>query len=193
MTQSAEGQDLTALLLEWRGGDHAALDRLVPLVQQELHEIARRCMASERKEHSLQATALVNEAYLRLVNVQRVNWHDRAHFFAMSARLMRRILVDHARARGYVKRGGATRRVTFDEGVLVAEKRSRDLIALDDALKALARVDERKSQVVELRMFAGMTAEETAEILGVSPETVRRDWRLAKAWLFREMQERPGR
>jgi RNA polymerase sigma factor (TIGR02999 family) len=180
--------DLTALLLEWREGDGAALERLLPVVYKELQRIARRCMTGEHRGHSLQATALVNEAYLRLVNVQRVNWQDRAHFFAVSARLMRRILVDHARARGYLKRGGGAVKVTFDEALTIPLGRERDVIALDDALDALAAFDERKSRVVELRIFAGLKTDEIASILGVSADTVRRDWRLAKAWLFREIR-----
>ena len=144
-------------------------------------------MRREREGHTLQTTALVNEAYLRLIDLTRVQWHDRAHFFAMSARLMRRILVDHARSRRYLKRGGASPRVTFDEGLAVSARHSPDLVALDDALESLARVNPRKSQVVELRYFGGLSVEETAEALQVSPETVMRDWRLAKAWLLREL------
>jgi RNA polymerase sigma-70 factor (ECF subfamily) len=177
------------LLLKWGEGDEAALDRLIPLVHRELHQIARRCMANERAGHSLQATALLNEAFLKLVNVKHVNWQNRAHFLAMSARLMRRILVDHARARGYQKRGGGAGRVTFEEGLLVTNEPGQDLVALDDALEGLAKMDERKSRVVELRFFGGLTVEETAEALKVSPETVMRDWRLAKAWLLRELKK----
>ena len=185
---SVQSSDVTALLLAWRQGDTAALECLVPLVYDELHGIARRCIAGERSGHSLQATALVNEAYLRLVNVQRVNWQDRAHFFAMSARLMRRVLVDHARARQYLKRGGGAVKVTFDEALPVPARHDRDVMALDEALNTLADFDKRKSRVVELRIFAGLTVEETASILDVSADTVRRDWRLAKAWLLREMR-----
>jgi RNA polymerase sigma factor (TIGR02999 family) len=179
---------VTALLLKWGTGDEAALQDLIPLVHRELHNIARRCMAGERPGNSLQATALVNEAFLRLVDVQRVNWQDRAHFLAMSARLMRRILVDHARRRRYQKRGGGAARVTFDEALMVGEVPGQDVIALDDALEALAKFDERKSKVVELRFFGGLSVEETASVLKVSPDTVMRDWRLAKAWLLREMR-----
>jgi RNA polymerase sigma factor (TIGR02999 family) len=182
---------VTALLLKWGAGDEVALQELIPLVHRELHNIARRCMAGERPGNSLQATALVNEVFLRLVDVQRVNWQDRAHFLAMSARLMRRILVDHARRRRYQKRGGGAARVTFDEALMVGEGPGQDVIALDDALDALAKFDERKSRVVELRFFGGLSVEETASVLKVSPDTVMRDWRLAKAWLLREM--RPGR
>jgi RNA polymerase sigma factor (TIGR02999 family) len=187
---SIKNLDLTALLVEWRRGDAAALEQLLPHVYGELREIARRCMAGERTEHTLQPTALVNEAYLRLVNVRRVEWQDRAHFLAVAARLMRRILVDHARARGYQKRGGGGPRVPLDEDLIVAPGQELQLIALDDALEALAGFDERKSRVVELRVFAGLTAEETALVMHVSSDTIKRDWRLAKAWLFREMQSR---
>ena len=145
-------------------------------------------MAGERAGHSLQATALVNEAYLRLIDVQHVNWQNRAHFLAMSARLMRRILVDYARSKGYQKRGGGAVKVTFDEGLPVAAEPAMDLVALDDALKALATVDERKSRVIELRFFGGLSVEETATVLEVSPETIMRDWKLAKAWLMRELR-----
>ena len=179
---------MTELLLKWREGDEAALDRLVPIVHDELRRIARRCMAGERAGHSLQATALVNEAYLRLIDVQHVNWQNRAHFLAMSARLMRRILVDYARSKGYQKRGGGAVKVTFDEGLPVAAEPAMDLVALDDALKVLATVDERKSRVIELRFFGGLSVEETATVLAVSPETIMRDWKLAKAWLMRELR-----
>jgi len=174
--------------LKWREGDESALDRLVPIVHSELRRIARRCMAGERAGHSLQATALVNEAYLRLIDVQHVNWQNRAHFLAMSARFMRRILVDYARSKRYQKRGGGAVNVTFDESLPVAAEPGMDLVALDDALKALAMVDERKSRVVELRFFGGLSVEETATVLGVSPETIMRDWKLAKAWLMRELR-----
>jgi RNA polymerase sigma-70 factor, ECF subfamily len=160
---------------------------LIPLVHQELHQIARRCMAGERVGHSLQATALVNEAYVRLVDGTVVEWHDRAHFLAVAARIMRRILVDHARARGARKRGGGDARVTFDEALVVTAEAREDFVALDDALEALAKFDERKSRVVELRFFGGLSVEETAAVLKVSVDTVMRDWRLAKAWLQAEM------
>jgi RNA polymerase sigma factor (TIGR02999 family) len=161
---------------------------LIPLVHHELHRIARRCMAGERVGHSLQATALVNEAYVRLVDGKAVQWHDRTHFLAVSARVMRRILVDHARARHYQKRGGHAARVTFDEGLVVTSEPTTDFVALDEALEALAGFDERKSRVIELRFFGGLSVEETAAVLKVSPATVMGDWRLAKAWLKREMQ-----
>jgi RNA polymerase sigma-70 factor (ECF subfamily) len=179
---------VTGLLLKWGQGDEAALDRLIPLVYQELHQIARRCMAGERAGHSLQATTLVNEAYLRLIDAQKVAWHDRAHFLAVAARVMRRILVDHARAGRARKRGGLASRVTFDEALVVTKEPREDFVALDDALNALATFDERKSRAIELRFFGGLSVEEAASVLKVSPETVLRDWRLAKAWLQREMR-----
>jgi RNA polymerase sigma factor (TIGR02999 family) len=185
----AEDQAVTALLLEWRRGDDAAMQRLVPLVEGELHRIAMRCMAGERAGHTIQATALVNEAYLRLIDVQHVDWHDRAHFLAMAARLMRRVLIDHARAKGYQKRGARAVRVTFDEFQTPAAGPDADLLALDDALIALSATDERKGRVVELRFFGGLSVEETATVLKVSPETVMRDWKFAKAWLLRELRE----
>jgi RNA polymerase sigma factor (TIGR02999 family) len=180
--------EATTLLLAWGQGDQGALERLVPLVHDELHRIARRCMAGERVGHSLQATALVNEAYLRLIDVSHVDWQDRAHFLAVSARLMRRILVDHARSRNYEKRGGGAQKVAFDEGLVVSVEPGQDLVALHDALTALAKVDPRKSQVVELRFFGGLSVEETAEALHVSTDTVTRDWNLAKVWLVRELR-----
>ena len=179
---------MTGLLLQWGQGDEAALERLIPLVYRELHQIARRCMARERGDHSLQATALVNEAYVRLVDAKEVAWHDRAHFLAVSAQVMRRILVDHARSRQAQKRGGGAARVTFDEALLVVREPGLDFVALDDALKALAAFDQRKSRVIELRFFGGLSVEETASALNVSPDTVMRDWRLARAWLQREMR-----
>ena len=178
---------MTGLLLAWRGGDEAALEQLVPLVHEELRRIARGCMRGERTGHSLQATALVNEAYLRLVGAQQVDWQNRVHFLAVSARLMRRILVDFARSKKYQKRGGGAQAITFDEALVVAEP-GKDLVALDEALEALAKLDERKARVVEMRFFGGLTVEETATVLGVSPDTVMRDWRLAKAWLLRELR-----
>jgi RNA polymerase sigma factor (TIGR02999 family) len=156
-------------------------------VYAELRRIAGRCMRGERPGHSLQATALVNEAYLRLMDVRRVQWQDRTHFLAMAARVMRRVLVDHARARGYQKRGAGAQKVTLVDTVVGSDERPRDLVALDDALEALARMDERKSRVVELRFFAGLSVAETAEVLGISVETVMRDWKFAKAWLAREL------
>ena len=181
----AEG--VTDLLLAWNQGDEAALERLIPIVHLELRRLARRQMRRERSSHTLQTTALVNEVYLRLVDINRVRWNDRAHFFAMSARLMRRVLVDHARSRKYQKRGGNAIRVTLTSSMTMAADRGADLVALDDALTALAQFDARKSRVVELRFFGGLTIVETAEALGVSPETVIRDWRMAKAWLHKEL------
>ena len=173
--------------MAWRGGNEAALEQLVPLVHEELHRIARGCMRGERPGHSLQATALVNEAYMRLMGAQQVDWQNRVHFLAVSARLMRRILVDFARSKKYQKRGGGAQAVTLDEGLIVTEP-GRDLVALDEALDALAKMDERKSKVVEMRFFGGLSVEETAAALGVSADTVMRDWRLAKAWLLRELR-----
>jgi RNA polymerase sigma factor (TIGR02999 family) len=179
--------DVTGLLLAWRGGDEEALSRLIPAIERELHRIAQRCMAGERVGHSLQATALVNEAYIRLIDVRQMDWQNRAHFLAMAARIMRRILVDSARGKRYQKRGGGDVRITFDEGLAVAPDASPDLVALDDALRALAKMDERRSQIIELRFFGGLTVEETAVVLKVAPDTVMRDSRLAKAWLAREL------
>ena len=179
---------MTALLLRWGQGDADAREALIPLVEHELRRIARHCMAGERVGHSLQATALVNEAYIRLVDGKAVQWQDRAHFLAVSARVMRHILVDHARARRYQKRGGDAARVTFDEALVVTQELNTDLVALDDALETLAKFDERKSRVIELRFFGGLSVEETASVLKVSPATVMGDWRLAKAWLKREMR-----
>ena len=181
---------VTELLLAWGRGDRAALDDLVPIIHEELRRLARHQMRGERDNHTLQTTALVNEAFLRLVDLQRIRWQDRAHFLALSARLMRRILVDHARSRSYQKRGGGAANVTLDEALIASPERGIDLVALDDALEDLARVDARKSQVVELRFFGGLSVEETAEALKVSPETVTRDWRLAKVWLLREISGR---
>ena len=177
----------TTLLLAWGRGDETALDQLIPLVHDELRQLARRHMAGERPGHTLQATALVNEAYLRLIEVNQVRWQNRAHFFAMASRVMRRILVDAARARGYQKRGGGAETVSLDEALLVSGEPRQDLVALDDALNALAAFDLRKSQVVEMRSFGGLRVEETAAALHVSADTVMRDWRLAKAWLVREL------
>ncbi|HWZ54707.1 MAG TPA: sigma-70 family RNA polymerase sigma factor [Verrucomicrobiae bacterium] len=182
-------QRVTRLLQDWRQGNEAALEELLPLVHRELRRLARRHMYGERPGHTLQTTALVNEAFLRLVNSQRVDWQNRAHFFAISAQLMRRILVDYARTRGYQKRGGGTPKITLDEALVGPQEKGRDLVALDDALNELAAVDRRKNKVVELRFFGGLSVEETAEVLRVSPETVMRDWRLAKAWLAREMSK----
>ena len=179
--------EFTRLLKAWSVGDEAALEKLTPLVYRQLHKIAQRYMAGERPGHTLQTTALVNEAYLRLVDCGKVNWQDRAHFFAVSAQLMRRILIDFARSRGYLKRGGAVAHIALDEAPSVCHEPDVNLMALDDALKALSAVDERKSKVVELKFFGGLNVEETAEVLGISSDTVSRDWRLAKIWLLREL------
>jgi RNA polymerase sigma-70 factor, ECF subfamily len=184
---SAPRDDITGWLRAWSNGDEAALERLTPLVYGELHRRARRLMGRERDGHSLQPTELIHEAYLRLVGSTPVDWHDRSHFYALAARLMRQILVDHARSRGRQKRGGAALPVTLDEGVMCPQG-SLDLGRLDDALQALADTDGRKSRVVELRFFGGFSVDEVAAILDVSPQTVLRDWRLAKAWLQREMR-----
>ena len=180
---------VTELLLAWGQGDQSALDKLVPLVYDELYRLAKRYMARERTGHTLQTTALVNEAYLRLVDLKSVRWQNRAHFFAISAQVMRRILVDFARSRNYQKRGGGARLVSFDEALNISQQQDADLIALDDALNTLASVDERKSKVVELRFFGGLSVEETAHVLKVSEDTVMRDWKMAKVWLLREMSE----
>ena len=180
-------QEVTQLLRAWSEGEQAALEKLVPLVYGELHRLARRYMALEQPGQTLQVTALVNEAYVRLVDARQVSWQNRAHFFAVCAQMMRRILVDHARARNAWKRGMGVPALELDEALVVAQGRSPDLVALDDALKALTAFDPRKGQVVELRFFGGLNVEETAEVLKVSKETVNRDWRLAKSWLRREL------
>jgi RNA polymerase sigma factor (TIGR02999 family) len=180
-------QQVTRLLQAWSQGEEAALDRLLPVVHQELRRLARRYMFGERVGHTLQTTALVNEAYLRLVNAREVNWQNRTHFFALSAQLMRRILVDFGRAHRDQKRGGGNPKVTLDEALVGAQEKGQDLVALDDALKLLSEVDPRKSRVVELRFFGGLSNEEIAQVLKVHPNTVLRDWRLAKMWLKREM------
>jgi RNA polymerase sigma factor (TIGR02999 family) len=179
---------VTQLLLAWGHGEQTALDALIPLVYQELHRLAHRYMAGERAEHSLQTTALVNEAYLKLVDCRRVRWQDRTHFFAVSAQLMRRILVDFARSRQYQKRGAGAHPVSLDENTVPGPQESGDLLALDEALNGLAAFDERKSKVVELKFFGGLTVEEIAQVLQVSPQTVLRDWSLAKSWLLHEME-----
>jgi RNA polymerase sigma factor (TIGR02999 family) len=192
MMDSPGSAAITRLLVDWRGGDQAALEQLMPLVHDELRRLARRHMAHERVGHTLQATALVNEAFVRLIDVRQVKWQDRAHFFAMSSRLMRRILVDFARSKGYQKRGGGAQKVSLDDALVVATEPGQDLVALDDALNALAAFDARKSQVVEMRFFGGLSVEETAEALNVSVDTVMRDWKLAKAWLLRELKKSPA-
>jgi len=184
--------EVSQLLRAWSSGDEAALQRLIPLVYEELHRIARRYMGREREGHTLQTSALVNEAYLRLVDWKNVEWQNRAHFFAVSAQMMRRILVDFARDRRYLKKGGGALQVSLAEAAGMTSQRGTDLVALDDALNSLAVMDKRKSEVVELRFFGGLSVEETAEVLKVSAETVMRDWKLAKVWLLREL-EKPRR
>jgi RNA polymerase sigma factor (TIGR02999 family) len=184
-------EGITELLRAWSDGNERALGELTPIVYQELHRLAGRYLRRERQGHSLQATALVNEAYLRLVGYTRMRWQNRAHFFAVSAQLMRRILVEHAR-RHNIKRGRDVRHVPLDEAVVVSADSDVDLVALDDALNALARVDARKAQVVEMRFFGGLSVDETAVVLKVSPVTVRRDWSSAKIWLHRELRRQAG-
>jgi RNA polymerase sigma factor (TIGR02999 family) len=185
--------EITALLKAWRLGDEQALEKLTPQVYRELHRAAKRCMKGERDGHTLQTTALINELYLRLTELKGIDWQNRAHFFAVCARQMRRILTDEARARQSHKRGGGAEPVSLDVAPAVCPDSRRDLLAVDDALNELAKTDSRKSQVVELKFYGGLTVEETAEVLKVSPETVVRDWRLAKAWLLRELsQEKLG-
>jgi len=186
MTVAKPGEgNLTELLHDWCEGDKAALDRLTPLVYDELRRIAHRYVQREREGHTLQTTALVNEAYLRLAGQQKVAWQNRAHFFAVTAQVMRHILIDHARRRRYVKHGGEIQQVSIEDASVMTEQRAADLIALDEALVELAKLDPRKSRVVELRYFGGLSLEETAEVVGVSLMTVRRDWRAAKAWLYK--------
>ena len=187
--------ELTELLRGWNGVDQKALARIVELAYPELRKIARSCLRRERPEHTIQATALVHEAYIRLVDAREVSWQDRAHFFAIISKLMRRVLIEHARARGCSKRGGGARRVNFDEALMVSAGSDPEIVRLDDALEELAKFDSRKAQVVEMRYFGGLTADESASVLGISPQSVNRDWSLAKAWLVREMtrQERNGR
>ena len=191
----SSAHEVTQLLRAWSEGDHEALDKLTPLVYDELHRAAHRYMAQERPGHTLQTTALVNEVYLRLVDIREVTWQDRAHFFAVCARLMRRVLTDFARSRGYLKRGGESPRLALDEALLVSLEPPADLIALDDGLNALASFDPRKSEVVELRFFGGLSVDETAKVLKVSPKTVDREWKLARLWLLEEMngKRRDGR
>jgi RNA polymerase sigma-70 factor (ECF subfamily) len=180
--------DVTELLLEWRRGERDALDRLTPLVYDELRRLAHRYMRNERGGHTLETTALVNEAYLRLANQRRVEWQDRAHFFAVTAQVMRHVLIDHARRRHYAKRGGAeAQQVPLEEAHAMSNERAAELVALDEALDKLAQLDPRKARVVDLRYFGGLSLEETADVLEVSVMTVRRDWRAARAWLYKEV------
>jgi RNA polymerase sigma factor (TIGR02999 family) len=190
-TRATNGEDVSTLLEAWSGGDQKALDRLTPIVYHELHRLARRYMRGERSGHSLQATDLVNEAYLRLVDYKRMQWQNRAHFFAVSAQLMRRILVDRAR-RHNLKRGAGYQRISLDTAAALDERAGKDLVALDDALTALAQFDPRKARVIELRFFGGLTVDETADLLKVSADTVMRDWSIARTWLYAEMKDRPA-
>ncbi len=184
---SSTRQEVTQLLGDWRGGDEGALEKLFPLVEPELHRLAHHYMSRERAGHTLQTTAILNEAYLRLVDHTKPFWQNRTHFVAAAAQLMRRIMVDHARARYSLKRGGGALKVTLDEAALVTVARSEELLALDEALQKLAAQDARKSQIVDLRYFGGLTVEETAEFLKLSPRTVEREWTMAKAWLYRAL------
>jgi RNA polymerase sigma factor (TIGR02999 family) len=188
MMTAPSSQEITQLLLAWSDGDQAALEKLTPLVYAELRRLARGYMFGERPGHTLQTTALINEAYLRLIDWKNVRWQGRAHFFGVAAQVMRRILVDFARARHYAKRGGTAQQVSLDEAITIHEDRSAELIALDEALKSLAEIDPRKSQIVELRFFGGLSAKETAEALKVSLRTVEREWNSARAWLYRELR-----
>jgi RNA polymerase sigma factor (TIGR02999 family) len=186
---SSKPGEVTQLLLDWSHGDELALQKLIPIVYGELQRMAHHYMSRERPGHTLQTTALVNEAYERLIDTRRSRWQDRNHFFAVCAQIMRRILVDHARSHQYLKRGGGAQRVALDEGLEAYTDRNTDLVAIDGALTALAEVDARKAHVVELRFFGGLTVEETADVLKISPDTVMRDWKMAKVWLLRELSE----
>ena len=181
--------EVTELLLAWNRGDDQVLQKLMPVVYGELHRLAERCMAGERQGRTLQASALVNEAYLKLVDIRQMQWKNRAHFFAMSAKLMRRILVDYARRRHYLKRGGGGQQVTFHDELSIGHGQTDEIIAIDDALKALETLDQRKARVVELRFFGGLTNEEIAESLNISTDTVMRDWKMAKVWLQRQIKK----
>ena len=187
MTQPPRQHEITELLAEWRGGNQSALDELYPLVYNELHRLARRYMSRERKGHTLQTTALINEAYVRLVDQKNVQWANRSHFFAISAQIMRRILIDHARRHAYAKRGGGAQQVSLEEAATVVPDQSHELLRLDEALKSLAEMDPRRSQVVEMRYFGGLNNEEIAGVLHVSENTVTRDWNMARAWLYQQL------
>ena len=180
-------QEITQLLVDWGNGNQAALDRLMPLVYTELRQLARRYMRQERPGHTIQTTALIHEVYLRLIDQNQVRWQHRAHFFGIAARLMRQILIEHARSHSRAKRGGGAGTISLDEAAIVSQARATELLALDDALELLAAIDPRKSRVVELRFFGGLSSEEAARVLNVAPNTVLRDWRMAKAWLHREI------
>lgn len=189
MKRLPKQHEITQLLIEWSDGNQSALDALYPLVYDELHRLARRYMSRERKGHTLQTTALINEAYVRLVDQKNVHWANRSHFFAISAQIMRRILIDHARRHAYAKRGGGAQQVSLDEAATVAFGLGTELIRLDEALKSLAEMDPRRSQVVELRYFGGLNNEEIAGVLNVSENTVTRDWNMARAWLYQQLTE----
>lgn len=190
MTPSPSSAEITQLLVDWSNGNEAALERLMPLIYDDLRRLAHHYMSRERAGHTLQTTAVVHEAYLRLIDQRNVRWQNRAHFFAIAAQAMRRILVDHARGQAYAKRGGGVRKVSLEEVAELSAERAGELVALDDALKRLAAIDPRRSQVVELRYFGGLSNEEAAEVLRISPNTVTRDWNLAKAWLYHEIAEK---
>jgi RNA polymerase sigma factor (TIGR02999 family) len=186
---AAGDEDVTALLLDWGKGNHEALNRLTPLVYDELRQLASRALGRERGDHTLQSTALVHEVYLKLIDQERAQWNDRGHFFAVSSKLIRRILVSHARARNSSKRGGGQTRLLFDDGIALPSHRDVELTALDDAIESLTQFDPQQGRIVELRFFGGLSIEETARILGVSPATIKRDWNVAKAWLYRELSK----
>jgi RNA polymerase sigma-70 factor, ECF subfamily len=188
----SENQDVTVLLSALTRGDDGAASRLIPVVYQELRKLAGAYMRREREDHTLQATALVHEAYLKLVEQRSVDWQSRAHFFGVAAQLMRRILIDHARGHGRQKRGGEQKKVSLDEALIFSEKQKDELLAVDDSLNQLAKLDPRQARIVEMRFFGGLSVEETAEVLGVSPKTVKRDWSVAKAWLYADLKERYG-
>ena len=181
-------QELTQLLIDWSNGDQAAIDKLMPLVYEELRRLARHYMRRERPGHTLQTSALINEAYMRLVDQQNISWKNRAHFFGISARLMRQILVDHARAHNNAKRGGDQQKVPLDDIASLSKNRAYEIVALDDALQSLSTIDPQQTKIVELRFFGGLTIEETAEVLGISHATVEREWSMARAWLRKEMK-----
>ena len=187
MTRTSRQHEITQLLAEWREGNQSALDELYPLVYNELHRLARRYLSRERKGHTLQTTALINEAYVRLVDQKNVQWANRSHFFAISAQIMRRILIDHARRHAYAKRGGGAKQVSLEEAAMVTPEQSLQMLRLDEALKSLAELDPRRSRVVELRYFGGLNNEEIARVLKISENTVTRDWKMARAWLYQQL------
>jgi|ERR1051326_307003 RNA polymerase sigma factor (TIGR02999 family) len=184
-----DAHEVTQLLIQWSNGDRAALDKLMPLIYEELRRLARHYMRRERSGHTLQTTALVNEAYLRLINRKHVHWQNRAHFFAIAAQLMRSILVDHARSHAYAKRGGGAHKIALDEVMVISQQRAAEVVALDEALKQMAEIDPQQARIVELRFFGGLTIEEAAEVMGLSPATIKREWATAKAWLYHELSQ----